>query len=216
MVKRIVIKNTAILKRTFYLFFLSSFLISCSPTQPTLLTQVININYSPSTENWMDEVYACANDLSIILKVSPQENDIRFQFGEPNVLVGRAYQIAEEELIVATSSQSKLHLLSLDEVGDLFASGENVWVYAEEEEMQEVFEQFAMKSRSLSPFARIAPNPTVMLQKLEENPDAVGVIPKSLLHQNLKEIYSVGVFPVLAIVKTEPQGSMKQLLACLQ
>lgn len=198
----------------FLLFFY--FLVSCSPTQPTSQTQIITINYSPFIENQMNEVYACANDLSIVLKVTDQEPEIRFQFGEPDVLLDFAYQIGEEEMVVVANSQNDLQRLSLNEVQNLFASGENVWVYAEGEQMQKVFDQFAMQGRSVSPSAKVASNPKIIIQVLEENPNAVGFIPKSLLNQNLKEIYSIGVFPVLALTETEPQGGVKNLIGCLQ
>ena len=198
------------------LFLLSSFLIACSPTQPNTQTQIVTINYSPFVEFQMQEIYACANDLSIILKVTDGEPEIRFQFGEPDVLLDFAYQIGEEEIVVVINSQNDLQMLSLNEVQNLFASGENVWVYAEGEEMQRLFDQFAMQGRSVSSSAKVASNPKIMTQTLEENTNAVGFIPKSLLNPNLKEVYSLGIFPVLALTETEPQGAVKSLIGCLQ
>lgn len=209
-------KTRATARNDIMLFLLSSFLISCSTPQPVVQTQIITINYSPFTEFQMNEVYACANDLSIILKVTDQEPEIRFQFGEPDVLLDFAYQIGEDEIVVVTNSQNDLQVLSLSEVQNLFASRENVWVYAEGEEMQKMFDQVAMQGRGVSTSAKVASNPKIMIQMLEENPNAVGFIPKSLLNQNLKEIYSVGLFPILAILEAELQGAVKSLLECLQ
>jgi hypothetical protein len=198
------------------IFLLSSFLISCSTPQPTSQTQIVTINYSPFIESQMNEVYACANDLSIILKVTNESPEITFRFGEPDILLNFAYQIGEEEIVVVTNSQNDLQMLSLNEMQNLFASGENVWVYAEGEEMQKVFDQVTMQGRGVSSSAKVASNPKIMIQMMEENPNAVGFIPKSLLTQNLKEIYSVGVFPVLALTETEPQRAVKSLIVCLQ
>lgn len=199
-----------------FFFLLSSFLISCSPTQPTSPTQIVTINYSPFLKAQMPTAYACAHDLSIVLKITHQEPEIRFQIGEPNAALGGAYQIGEEEIVIATNAQNVLPTLSLTETQNLFASGEHVWVYAEGEQMQKLFDQFVMEGRSVSSFAKIAPNPNVMMRMLEENPNAVGFIPKSWLNSNLKEIYSLGVFPILALTSTEPQGAVKSLIACLQ
>jgi hypothetical protein len=197
------------------LMFSFFFLLSCT-SQPTSQTQIVTINYSQFIEFHMNEVYACANDLSIILKVTDQEPEIRFQFGEPDVLLDFVYQIGEEEIIIVTNAQNDLQMLSLTEVQNLFTSGENIWVYSSDSEMQRVFDQFAMQGRSVSSFARVAPNPNIMIQMLEENPNALGFIPKSLLNQNLKVVYSVGIFPVLALTETEPQGAVKSLIGCLQ
>lgn len=191
-------------------------IVSCSAPQQNSQTQIVTINYSPFTEFQMNEVFTCANDLSLILKVTSESPDIAFRFGEPDILLGNAYQIGEEEIVVVTNSQSELGTLSLNQVQNLFASGENVWVYAEGENIQRSFDQFVMSGRSVSASAKVAPNPKIMIQMLEENPNAIGLIPKSLLTQNLKEIYSVGNFPVLAIPEAEPQGAVKSLIGCLQ
>lgn len=216
MVKDFATEVTEILRRTFFFFLLSSFLISCSPTRPTSQTQTITINYSPFIEFQMNEIYTCANDLSIILKISEENPELYIQIDEPEILINNAYQIGEEEIVIITNSQNDLQMLSLNEAQNLFASGENIWVYAEGEDMQRLFDQFVMEGRSVSSFAKVASNPKIMLQMLEENPNAIGFIPKSLLNQNLKLVYSVGTFPVLALTETEPQGAVKSLIGCLQ
>lgn len=91
-----------------FFFLLSSFLISCSSTQSSTQTQFVTINYSPFTEFQMEEVFTCANDLSIILKITDQKPEISFQFGEPDVLLDFAYQIDEEEIIVVVNKQNEM------------------------------------------------------------------------------------------------------------
>lgn len=217
MVKNFATEVTEILRRTFFIFLLSSFLIySCgTPPQQNPQTQIVTISYSPFTEFQMDEVYACANDLSIILKVS-ENPEISFQFGEPDVLLDFAYQIDEEEMIVAVNEQSELQTLSLDEVQNLFVSAENLWVYPSDSEMQKVLNQFVMQGRSVSSFANVAVSPKQIVEKIESESNAIGFIPKSLLNENLREIYSIGIFPILALTETEPQEAVKSLIGCLQ
>lgn len=197
--------------------FLSFFLIACSPSQPTSQTQTITINYSPFTEFQMDEVYACANDLSIILKVTDQKPEISFQLGEPDVLLDFAYQIDEEEMIVVVNRQNEMQKVSVEEIQNLFlGQAMQVWVYPSASEMQKVLNQFVMQGRSVSSFANVAVSPKQVVEKIESESNAIGYIPKSLLNENLKEIYSMGIFPVLALTETEPQGAVKSLLSCLQ
>ncbi|NJN80371.1 MAG: hypothetical protein HC797_07825 [Anaerolineales bacterium] len=215
MVKKFATASAKILRRTLFLVLLSSFLFACS-SQPTPQIQIVTINYSPFTELWIDEVYACANDLSLALKISSEDPDIYVQIGEPEILLDHAYQIGEEEIVVVVNRQSEIQNLSLNEIQSIFANGENVWVYAEREDMQKVFDQFVMEGRSASSFARIAPNPRVMLEVLKFESNAIGFIPKSFMDESLKEIYSAGSFPVLAITKSEPQWAVKSLLGCLQ
>lgn len=192
-------------------------LISCTSSQPTTPNQIVTINYSPFTEFQMQEVYACANDLSMILKVTDQKPEINFQFGEPDVLLDFAYQIDEEEIIVVVNKQNEMPNVSLEEIQNLF-SGQTmqVWVFSSDSEMQKLLNQFVMKGRSVSSFANVAVSPKQVVEKIESESNAIGFIPKSLLSENLKAIYSIGSFPVLAITDTEPQGAVKNLLGCLQ
>lgn len=219
MINSIIKKTTKPRRGDIFLFFflLSSFLISCSPTQSNPQTQLVTINYSPFTEFQMDEVYACANDLSIILKVTDQTPEINFQFGEPDVLLDFAYQIDEEEMIVVVNKQYEMQNASIEEIQNLFGiQTMQVWVYLSASEMQKVFDQFVMQGRSVSSFANVAVSPKQVVEKIESESNAIGFIPKSLLSENLKEIYSIGVFPVLALTETEPQGAVKSLIGCLQ
>jgi hypothetical protein len=199
----------------FLLFFY--FLVSCTTPQQNTQTQVITINYSPFTEFQMDEVFACANNLSIILKVTDQTPEIYFQFGEPDVLLDFAYQINEEEIIVVVNKQNEMQNVSIKEIQNLFGTQMmQVWVYPSDSEMQNVLNQFVMKGRSVSSFANVVVSPKQAVEKIESESNAIGFIPKSLLNENLKEIYSIGIFPILALTETEPQGAVKSLLGCLQ
>lgn len=201
----------------FIIFLLFSFLISCSPKQTNTQTQIVTISYSPYTEFQMDEVYDCANGLSIILKVTDQVPEIRFQLGEPDILLDFAYQIDEEEMIVVVNKQNELQDASVEEIQNLFATQTmQVWLYPSGSEMQNVLNQFVMQSRSVSSFANVTVSPKQVVEKIESENNAIGFIPQSLLNENLKEIYSIGFFPVLALTETEPQGAVKSLIGCLQ
>src|SRR5690606_26626079 len=108
--------------------------------------------------------------------------EISFQLGEPDVLLDFAYQIDEEEIIVVVNKQNEMQKASVEEVQNIFATQTmQVWVYPSASEMQRLFDQFAMEGRSFSSFAKVAPNPNIMLDVLEENPNTIGFIPKSLL-----------------------------------
>ncbi len=116
------------------------------------------------------------------------------------------------------SRESPLEDLTLEQARALFAGGDpsvQVWVYAEGEEMQGLFDQLVMAGRPVTSFARVAPNPQVMAEALNA-PEAVGILPREWVDGNLRSIYSLGSVPVLAIMEVEPQGALKDLIACLQ
>lgn len=201
---------------------LSSFLLfSCTPaTQRTSQTQVVTVYATPAAEPWMSDLFACANDLSVVLSVSAESPEIILRVGEPEMLVSSAYQIDEEEILIVTHPESPVQNLSLEEAQALFAGqGEpsaQVWVYSSGTDMQILFDQLVMKGRSVTSFARLASDPQDMSDTLNSESNTVGILPRHSIMGNVHEIYSVGMAPVLAIVRQEPRGMVSELIACLQ
>lgn len=201
---------------------LSSFLLfSCTPaTQQTSQTQVVTVYATPAAEPWMSDLFACANDLSVVLNVSTGSPGIILRVGEPEMLVSSAYQIDEEEILIVTHPESPVQNLSLEEAQALFAGqGEpsaQVWVYSSGTDMQILFDQLVMKGRSVTSFARLAADPQEMSDVLNSESNAVGILPRHWIMGNVREVYSAGTVPVLAIVKQEPRGVVSELIACLQ
>jgi hypothetical protein len=140
--------------------------------------------------------------------------------GEPGFLTSFVYQIDEEEILIVTHRQSPIQNLTLEETQLLFAGlgdpSVQVWVYASEDDVFEVFDQFAMMGRSVSSSARVAVNPQQMSDVLNSESNAVGILPRHWIVGNAREIYSVAKVPVLAITQNEPQGAVNQLIGCLQ
>ena len=79
-----------------------------------------------------------------------------------------------------------------------------------------MFDQLVMKGRSVTSFAGLATSPQQMSELINAEKDAVGILPKHWMAGNVREIFSAGTVPVLAITKEEPQGVVKELIACLQ
>ncbi|MBI5824903.1 MAG: hypothetical protein HZB18_12810 [Chloroflexi bacterium] len=202
-------------------FLLSSFLLSsCTPaTQPPSQTEVITIYATPAAEPWMSDLFACANDLSVTLNVSAESPEIYLRLGEPETLLTPAYQIDEEEILIVTNRESPVQNLSLQEAQDLFAQGNDsaqVWVYSSEADVQILFDQLVMKGRSVTSFARMAAGPQEMSDALISESNSVGILSKRWMSGSLREVYSVGIVPVLTITQAEPQGAVGELISCLQ
>jgi hypothetical protein len=91
-----------------------------------------------------------------------------------------------------------------------------VWVYAAGEDVQDVFNQLVMDGRTVSSSAQIAATPQQMSDTLVNQSNAVGILPRHWKAGDSREVLSVGTVPVLAITRNEPQGVIKELIACLQ
>jgi hypothetical protein len=152
------------------------------------------------------------------LSVSSVDPEISLRVGEPHILVSPSYQIDEEEILLAVNQESAIQKLTLDEARDLFSWGNEsvqMWVYASDVDVQMVFDQLVMKERGVSSFAQVVSSPQQMSDVLAANSNAVGILPRSWLGGNIREVYWVGTVPVLAVTKVEAGGVIQNLLTCL-
>lgn len=204
---------------TIVLLLLSFLILSCAP-QPTQSLQTITAYSTSSAQPWMNELFTCAEQLSITVNVTADQPDVYLRIGEPENLLSPAYQIGEEEIFVVVHRESPVQNLSLGEAQGLFSGldGDSVqvWVYPSELDVQRLFDQFVMQGRSVTSTANVAVNPQVMSDVLNNETDAVGILPARWKAGMVREVYSMGIFPVLAVLNVEPQGAPGLLVACLQ
>ena len=205
-----------------FAFLLSSFLlVSCSTGTPTATPPLVTVYSTSAAQPWLPEFYECAGTSSVISRVDdPSVADIVLRVGEPPYLAAPAFQIDTEEILIVTHRQSPVQNLNLEGARALFAGqGEpsvQVWVYSSGEDVQEVFNQVVMAGGRVSPSARIAVTPQHMSDTLVNERNAVGILPRHWKAGDVREVFRVATVPVLAITKSEPQGVIKDLIACLQ
>jgi hypothetical protein len=205
-----------------YGILLCSFLlVSCSPGTPVATPQVISVYSTFAAQPWLPPLYECAGTRSVVSRVDdPAAADIVLRIGEPEFLLSPAYQIDMEEILIVTHRQSPVQNLSLEEARALFAGygdpSVQVWVYAEGEDVQDAFDRSVMEGGSVTPSARLAVSPQQMSDALVNERHAVGILPRHWKAGDSREIFSVVTVPVLAVTEAEPQGPVRELIACLQ
>jgi len=201
------------------MLFLTACGNSTSATSPT--PQLIKIHASAASQPWLVKAYNCADELPVVLSnvADARQAEIDIHFGEPGELTTKAYQLGVEDLLVVANPSSKFGKLSATEVAGLFSdnSGEfQLWVFAPGEDIQQVFAQSVLQQRVITSLAHVAVSSQQMSDALNQDKDAVGIISRRLNTGNAREIFSLTNVPILALVKTEPQGLVKALLACMQ
>ncbi len=207
------------MKKLFILFLLSSFISSCTPVTQTPQAEIVSVYATSAAQPWLTELYTCADNSSVILNLTADDPDILLRVGEPEIIISPVYQIDEEEILIVTNRESPIQNLTLAEVQELFAQGNasaQVWVYASDADVQIVFDQLVMKGRSVTTFAGLATSPQQMSDLLNAEKDAVGILPRHWKAGTVRDVFSAGTVPVLAITKEEPQGALKELISCLQ
>jgi len=206
----------------FFIFIISSFVLaSCSPQlQPTFQPDIIDVYSTSAAQPWMSDLFTCANDLAVGLNVTGDSPDIYLQVGELENLLSHAYQIDQEELLIVTHRESPLRNLTLSDVQDLFAGqgdlSVELWIYSSDADLEIAFDQLVMKGRAVSSFASVASSPQEMSDILNNQSKAVGILPRHWKAGTVREVYSAGIIPVLAITKNEPNETVNQLIGCLQ
>jgi hypothetical protein len=194
---------------------------SCSTTAPPITPQVVTVYSTAAAEPWLADLYTCAGASSVLNRVDdPSTADIALRVGEPKILSASAYQIDTEEILIVTHRQSPVNNLTLEDARSLF-SGQGdpsvqVWVYASDSDVQEVFDQFVMEGSAVTSSAMLAANPQQMSDTLNNQLNTVGILPKHWKMGDSRYVFTVPNIPVLAITKSEPQGTLKELIACFQ
>ena len=201
--------------------FTSFFLFSCSTTLPAATPQVISVYSTAAAEPWLPRFYDCAGTATVISRVDDSSSaDILLRVGEPQILTSYAYQIDSEDILIVTQRQSPVQNLTLETARALFAGqgdpSVQVWVYAPEEDVQEVFDQVLMSGSRITSSARVALTPRQMSDTLVNGANTVGILPRHWKAGDDREVFRVATVPVLALTRSEPQGLLKELMTCLQ
>ena len=208
------------MKQVSILFLLSSLIIySCASGNQTPPAEIVNVYSTSAAQPWLTKLYTCADNLSVVLNISADESDIVLRVGEPEHIISPVFKIDEEEILIVTNRESPIQNLTLVEAQDLFVQGNGsaqVWVYSSDADVQIVFDQLVMKGRNVTSFARLAASPQQMSDTLNAEKEAIGILPKHWKVGSVREVFSAGTVPVLAVTKEEPQGAVQNLISCLQ
>jgi hypothetical protein len=196
-------------------------LTACAPPPVDTEQELLRYYATPATAPWLDRLYACANASNVIAVMSlPEEADIQLRIGEPAVLSGSAFQIDTEDVLIVAGPQSPLQAISVQQAKELFASGGSagaeLWVFADGEDVQQVFHRLVMQNEPVAAMARIAGSPQQMAVVLGEGSDDVGILTRHWKAGDSRELLTIATVPVLAITPDEPAGSVRSVLACLQ
>ena len=162
--------------------------------------------------------------------LDPQSANMVISIGRPNNLNAFAYQIATDDLLAIINMKNPISKLTTDQVYGLFTgqiqswktiNGDDapveVWVFPAGEDIQKIFDQTALHGSPVSSAAHLANNPDEMLQAIEKDVNAIGIITQHWKTGNITGVYTAASnLPVLAITFSKLQGNLTHILACMQ
>ena len=207
-------------------------LAACGPAAPATTPEIVSVYATSSTQTWLTELYNCdpAGSSTVIEVVTdPHAAQIVLRLGQPASLADPAYQIATEDILVVVHPQVGLGSLTADQVRAIFLGqvtnwkevGGNdlpvqVWTYAAGEDVQQIFQSAVLLGGPVSSLARLAVSAQDMSDSVGTAPGSVGVLSRHWKGGNTREAFQAASVPVLALTPSEPQGAVRDSIACLQ
>lgn len=204
----------------------------------------VRVSYSPYLAGIQEALHACAvesQQLAIFFEQIPgaqqdfEGNDLVIWWGDKPDELGFSYQLNEDELVVIVHPENPKQELSQSELISLYAGrieswseigtldqDIKVWIFPETNLMTLSFHSGILGGQRFTRLASLAPSSPAMLESVASDPGAIGVLPRSWLTNDVQAIQidpelQVSVRkPLLALTPSEPQGAIKELIACLQ
>ena len=205
------------------------FLTACAPATPLATPQVVKVYSTSSAQPWLTDLYNCSSASVVINLTDSQSADILIRMGESAGLTTPAFQIGTDDILVAVHPQAGIGSLTIEQVRQLFTGqatnwkdvGGNdvpvqVWIYSPDEDVQQIFDNIVLAGQPVTSLARLAVSAQAMSDAIGANPGSIGVLTRRWKAGNTREALVVASAPVLVITKSEPQGAIKDLIACLQ
>lgn len=215
---------------------------ACQPAptaepMPTASTLVVNV--SPELRALTEQFQTCAKGLpntglALVDSAEPAAAAaITLRWGADPAPQGYAAVIGEEDLAVVVNPENALERISLEDLrsiyqGALFewenGAGEiEAWSYPPGADSLRQFEAAVMQNTPVNRRAAgIVPDPSAMVETVASSPAAIGFLPKRWLSDEVKTLTVEGLppeslrAPILAISSSEPRGTPRAWLICLQ
>ncbi len=212
-------------------FFLALlFLLSaCAPATAVATPQLVNVYVTSAASSKLTDLYNCSTPSTALRLSDPQAADITLRLGPPDGLSLPAFQIGSDNVDVVVQAQNNIGTLTVDQVHAIFLgqithwkdvggsdASIQVWTYSQGEDIQQIFESDVMENQQVTSSARLAVSSQDMLESVSKDTNAIGYLPNSLETSDVRSVYKIASAPILAITKSQPQGAMKELIACLQ
>lgn len=202
-----------------------------SPRPPSVIHVGITPSLAPILQENIEDCAIETPGMGMVLDVKPSRelnlhsSDLIIQIGESTLEYDQyAVQIGWEEIILVASPDVIITDPNTNRIKEMFSSSQpkyNIFTYPENHEIRILFDQL-FEIEKTSPFGIVVPNPTAMLQSIEQNNNAIGYIPKSWYSGNIPTITmetrteSEYIFPVLVISKQKTQEPIVSFISCLQ
>jgi undecaprenyl-diphosphatase len=206
---------------------------AAAQSQPLQVQSSASLRWlSPKLNNCAQQV----DSISLSLQENPQanladNNSIYLQWGSQVPANKFAAQISSDQLVIIVNPANGLRSLTLSEVQALFGGSQAAWsdgspvhifIFSPADDLGQFFSSVIMRSTPISSFAQVVYDPQSMLKAIAQDPLAIGVstfhsIDSSVSVVSISDVSTADLTqPIIIILPTEPIGSLKSWVICLQ
>jgi ABC-type phosphate transport system substrate-binding protein len=139
------------------------------------------------------------------------------------------YEVGTTRLVIVTNSDNPVKQISFDQVQAIFTgrinnwsaiSGENanvqVWIFPGGDDIQMIFQESVLEGIPISTSARVATTAGEMSTAISLDPNAIGIITRQTLPDNVTVSLELVDLPVLVTLMNEPDALTLDLIDCMQ
>ena len=215
--------------RPFGLGLLLMVMGSACSARPAPSLATLSVYSTSAAVPWLSTAYDCTPAGTAIVLGPPDEADVILRLTEPRQLVGAAFQVGSDDLLVVTHPEVAVGQLSRQQVEAIFAgqltnwtevggadAGIQVWGFAPTVDVQAFFERTVLEGRPLASTARLALSAQNMSDSVGVTLGSIGILPRRWKAGNTREALIVDSVPVLALTDASPHGAAAALIACMQ
>ncbi len=209
-------------------------LAACASRATAPEIEPVVVQYTFAAQPWLGNLSDCSGqevitpELRAVDYIDLENSDLALRLGDTG-LNAASYQVGEEEVVVIVNPQNPAAVLTSTQVLALFTGLDNtwkdingldtpvqVWGFSGGEELQRIFEQTALQGSPFTSNARLAVSPEDMRQAVAGDVNAVGLLTRRWLTDEVTAAYTAAAVPVLALVPSSPDASVLELISCMQ
>jgi len=155
--------------------------------------------------------------------------DLVIQIRQANSNYAFSAQIGSESFFLITHLSRSLSTIEITDVEMIFSgkmtnwidldSGHgliDLWIPSQSDESRRFLEQHFLNGQSISSNAKFTISPEHMREKISADENALGILPGAWINSTVNKFLLGEAIPILASTFNEPQGALREIVACLQ
>jgi hypothetical protein len=202
------------------------------------------VAYSPALRPWLPALQTCIQeqpDYALLVDETLDPSlvsagtDLALRLGEPPAADGFTALLGQESLAVVVHPANPVRKLTTGQLGQIFSGkidrwddlgGKSLsiqpWVYLSGDPLRQIFDSVVSHGKPVSPLARLAVDPSIVLAQVAEDPGAIGYLPQSWLSGAVRsletdpDVSAALQLPLIVQTTSPPSPPLRKFLACLQ